>query len=79
MTERTDVSVSTPEPAPSAAGNVLSWPQWQREVLRLLQAELRDLAHHLCLDDVDWAAWRPLYEQGRTPPTAVDRALERDL
>ncbi len=59
--------------------NALSWPQWQRAVLLALQTELQDIAHHLRLDDVDWASWQIFYEQGRTPRSAVARALERDL
>jgi hypothetical protein len=34
--------------------NALSWPAWQRSVLRVLRMELRDLVHHLGLKDVDW-------------------------
>jgi hypothetical protein len=59
--------------------NELSWPQWQRDVLRVLRIELQDLVHHLCVDDVDWGSWHVFYEQGRTPGSAVNRALERDL
>lgn len=29
--------------------------------------------------DIDWDAWRPLYEEGRSPQAAVDRAFLRDL
>jgi hypothetical protein len=31
------------------------------------------------VDDVDWVAWYGLYLEGRTPRSAVNRALERDL
>jgi hypothetical protein len=59
--------------------NALSWPDWQRSVVRALRVELRDLVHHLALKDVDWPSWQIFYEQGRSPRSAVSRALERDL
>jgi hypothetical protein len=58
---------------------VLSWVQWQCEVVALLREDLRDVLSFVSLDDVDWLLWRDFYLQGRTPRAAINRALERDL
>jgi hypothetical protein len=63
----------------SDGANVLAWPAWQRSVLCVLRTELRDLVQHLGVGDVDWPAWQVYYKQGRSPRSAVYRALERDL
>jgi hypothetical protein len=62
-----------------AAANGLGWAQWQRGVLQLLRAELREVLDVITIDDVGWESWRELYDQGRTPRAAVNRALERDF
>jgi hypothetical protein len=31
------------------------------------------------MEEVDWDSWRNFYIEGRTPKSAVDRALERDF
>jgi hypothetical protein len=56
-----------------------SWTQWQLDVLAVLRADFRDVLIRVELEDVDWATWRELYVQGRSPRAAVNRALERDL
>ena len=56
-----------------------NWTQWQREVLTFLQADFEEVLHHLSLDDVDWVTWRKFFDEGRSPRSAVDRAVERDL
>ena len=56
-----------------------TWVQWQAEVVAALGAELEEILHHVALDDIDWAAWRNFYLEGRSARAAVDRALERDL
>jgi len=68
-----------PVPPVHAAANTLSWLQWQRGVLQLLRAELREVLDVITVDDVGWEAWREFYDQGRTPRAAVNRALERDF
>lgn len=50
-----------------------SWARWQEAVVELLKTEFA-----ISFDEVDWEAWKPLYEHGRSPKSAVDRALERD-
>jgi hypothetical protein len=59
--------------------SVLEWMQWQLAVLAVLRADFIGVLQRIELDDVDWDAWRNFYVEGRTPRSAVDRALERDL
>jgi hypothetical protein len=59
--------------------NPLSWTQWQREVVALLRADETGVLQALELDEVDWEAWRALYVVGRSPRSAIDRALARDF
>jgi hypothetical protein len=59
--------------------SVLEWVQWQLAVLAVLRADFIGVLQKIDLDDVDWDAWRNFYNEGRTPRSAVDRALERDL
>jgi hypothetical protein len=80
MTESADQDLAGPaRNHPAREGNALNWPAWQRSVLHVLRTELGDLVHHLGLKEVDWASWRVFYDQGRSPRSAVSRALERDL
>jgi hypothetical protein len=58
---------------------VVEWVQWQLAVLAVLRADFIGVLQKIDLDDVDWDAWRIFYNEGRTPRSAVDRALERDL
>jgi ligand-binding SRPBCC domain-containing protein len=64
---------------PVAISILLSWTQWQRAVLALLRADFADVLQNIGFDEVDWAAWRSFYDEGRTPRSAIDRALERDF
>ncbi|HVW67769.1 MAG TPA: hypothetical protein VHB68_02290 [Steroidobacteraceae bacterium] len=57
----------------------LTWTQWQEAVLSRLRIEYSELLESIGLEDVDWESWRPLYNDGRTPQAAIDRALERDF
>jgi hypothetical protein len=63
----------------AANGTVLEWVQWQLAVLAVLRADFIGVLQKIDLDDVDWDAWRRFYSEGRTPRSAVDRALERDF
>lgn len=60
------------------ARNPLSWPQWQREVVALLRADESGVLQAIQIDEVDWDAWHALYAVGRSPRSAIDRALTRD-
>jgi len=55
------------------------WAQWQAEVVATLGVELGEVLDPVSVDDVDWVAWYGLYLEDRTPRSAVNRALERDL
>jgi hypothetical protein len=58
---------------------VASWCAWQEEILVVLSEDWGDVLGDVRLADVDWSAWLPLFEQGRSPRAAVARAFERDL
>ncbi len=55
-----------------------NWSQWQQQVLGKIQRDYADILQHLTLDEVDWATWRELYEQGRSATDAVDYAFVRE-
>ena len=57
----------------------LSWVQWQNAVLALLRADFSEVLQFIGMDEVDWDSWRSFYVEGRSPKSAVDRALERDF
>jgi hypothetical protein len=59
--------------------NPLSWTQWQCEVVALLRADESGVLQAIEIDEVDWDAWRALYCVGRSPRSAIDRALTRDF
>lgn len=56
-----------------------SWVQWRAGVVAVIRFDFRDVLQDVKDADIDWDAWRPLYEEGRTPQAAVDRAFLRDL
>lgn len=57
---------------------LLTWSQWQNAVLSLLRSDFAEALQFIGMDEVDWDSWRIFYVEGRTPKSAVDRALERD-
>jgi hypothetical protein len=58
---------------------VLSWAQWQNAVLAQLRADFAEVLQFIGIEEVDWDSWRSFYIEGRSPKSAVDRALERDF
>ena len=56
-----------------------SWQQWRASVVAVIRFDFRDVLDNVGEADIDWDAWRPLYDEGRTPQAAVDRAFLRDL
>lgn len=56
-----------------------AWEDWQAGVLAVLRTDFKDVVHDIRYEDVDWDAWRPLYDEGRSPGAAVSRALLTDL
>lgn len=57
----------------------LPWTHWQAGVVQALRVELRDIDPAIGPADIDWQAWRGLFEDGYPPYPAVLRGLERDL
>lgn len=55
------------------------WYEWQRDVVAVLRTDFRDILADIGSEDVDWEAWWSLYEEGRSPRSAVYHALARDL
>jgi hypothetical protein len=55
-----------------------SWLDWRRHVVALIRLDFREVLQDVGDDDIDWDAWRPLYEAGRSPKAAVDCAFLRD-
>jgi hypothetical protein len=47
------------------------WAQWQRDVLCVIRAEFHGVLQEVRDEDIDWAAWRPLFEQGCSAREAV--------
>jgi hypothetical protein len=56
-----------------------SWEQWQHEIVALLRGDFGDTLQVASIDDVDWPSWQGFFMQGRSPRSAIERALERDL
>lgn len=53
------------------------WTDWQQHVVALIRDQFHDVLDEVGADDIDWEAWRPLYEQGCSPEIAVDKAFLR--
>jgi len=56
-----------------------SWLQWRAGVVAVIRFDFSDVLEEVADNDIDWDAWRPLYDEGRSPQAAVDRAFLRDL
>lgn len=52
-----------------------SWYEWQQAVVKLIRRDLSEVLTEVGEEDVDWDAWRPLYEQGLSPADAVADAF----
>ncbi len=55
-----------------------AWGEWRRGVVKVLRREFSGVLGAVNENDVDWDAWRPLFDQGRSPEAAVDHAFLRD-
>ncbi len=51
-----------------------SWYEWQREVVSTIR-DFSEVLTEVREDDVDWDAWRPLYERGLSARAAVADAF----
>lgn len=54
-----------------------SWRDWRRGVVAVIRRDFDGVLDEIEEDDIDWDAWRPLYDEGRTPQAAVDHAFLR--
>ncbi|HTB65951.1 MAG TPA: hypothetical protein VK727_06950 [Steroidobacteraceae bacterium] len=58
---------------------LMNWVLWQRAVVALLRADVSGVLRSIEIDEVNWDAWRTFYTEGRSPRSAIDRALARDF
>lgn len=56
-----------------------TWVQWRAGVVTVIRCDFHEVLREVSDADIDWDAWRPLYDEGRSPQAAVDRAFLRDL
>jgi hypothetical protein len=56
-----------------------SWFQWRASVVAVIRYDFGEVLANIGDADIDWEAWRPFYDEGRSPQAAVDRAFLRDL
>jgi hypothetical protein len=47
------------------------WQSWQLEVLDIIRAEYSSVLQEVSWHDMDWNAWRPLFDAGCSPSDAV--------
>ena len=59
--------------------NADAWLQWRQDVVAVIRDDFSEVLDDVRDGDIDWEAWRPLYEEGRSAQAAVDRAFLRDL
>lgn len=59
--------------------NLERWNLWQCGVVRAIRDQFEELFGDVSLDDIDWDAWRTLFEEGRSPEAAVERAFCQGL
>lgn len=58
---------------------VQSWTDWQQAVIVSIRRHYGGILADIDTEEVDWDAWRPLFDEGRSPDDAVLRAFARDL
>lgn len=59
--------------------HIETWAEWQNEVVTLLRRDFEEVFGLISIEEIDWPAWHPFYEQGRSPRSAIERALELDV
>jgi hypothetical protein len=62
---------------PSATTLEQSWSRWQMDVLHIIRSDFVGVLEAVGWDDVDWSAWRPLFDQGYSAHDAVHSAFGR--
>jgi hypothetical protein len=56
-----------------------AWLDWRQGVVKAIRDDFGEVLLEVGENDIDWDAWRPLYEEGRSPKAAVARAFLKDL
>lgn len=51
------------------------WDTWRHSVLDTIQTDFHGVLDRVSWDDLDWDAWRPLFEQGASARDAVHSAF----
>ena len=54
-----------------------AWLVWREQVVSFIRADFAEVLQDVGEDDIDWDAWRPLFDQGHSPRSAVDQAFVR--
>ncbi len=62
---------------PTTRTNSDAWNLWRQQVVSVIRADFPEVLQDVVDDDIDWEAWRPLYDDGYAPQAAVDQAFER--
>lgn len=52
-----------------------TWGEWQQEVMAVIRTDLATVLEDVGSDEIDWDAWRPYFDAGRSPRDAVDDAF----
>ena len=55
------------------------WILWKQGVVAAIREFLHGTLSEVSEEDVDWDAWRSLYDSGLSPARAVSRAYLRDV
>ena len=56
-----------------------TWTQWRKGVVAVIRADFPEVLQDVGEADIDWDAWRPYYDRGLSPQTAVDQAFLRNV
>ncbi|HTE40125.1 MAG TPA: hypothetical protein VK629_04800 [Steroidobacteraceae bacterium] len=56
-----------------------TWHRWQLRVVTVIRNHLSEILSDVHKEDIDWDAWRPFFDAGLSPRTAVEVAFLRPL
>jgi hypothetical protein len=54
-----------------------SWAHWREQIVAVIRTEFPEILQDIGQDDIDWDAWRPLFDRGLSALAAVDNAFLR--